>query len=226
MIGDLQVVDDVPLAFCSAISRLYAERDSERFRIALSGGATARDCYRAIGADANIGIDWSTVSFFWGDERCVSLDDEDSNFHLAEVALLSNLGTVASIHPMRCSDGPDTYDRLLRSTPPLNVIHLGLGVDGHTASLFPESDALRCGSETLVALNSDPLGNNPHQRMTLTFEGIKRADHVVITVSGAEKASALARVMAGDVSAPATMLRGANVLWIVDPAALDQSVSR
>jgi 6-phosphogluconolactonase/glucosamine-6-phosphate isomerase/deaminase len=75
-------------------------------------------------------------------------------------------------------------------------------------------------------MNVDPLGNNPHERMTLTFAGIERAEHVVITVSGAAKASALARVMAGDVSAPAALLRGADVLWIVDRAALDQSVSR
>jgi len=226
MIGDLLVVDDVPAAFCATFSRLYSERSSGNFRVALSGGATAKDCYVALAANLDSGIDWSSVSFFWGDERCVPLEDEDSNFHLAQQSLLSGIGPVASVHPMRCTDGSETYDRLLRSTPPLNVVHLGLGVDGHTASLFPESDALDCGPETLVTMNVDPLGNNPHERMTLTFAGIERAEHVVITVSGAEKASALARVMAGDVLAPAAMLRGADVLWIVDRAALDQSVSR
>lgn len=226
MIGDLLVVEDVATEFAATVSRLYAESVDGCFRIALSGGKTAGDCYAALAADAQSGVDWSKVSFFWGDERCVSLDNEASNFHLAQEVLLSHLGPVGSVHPMRCEDGPNMYDRLLRSTPPLNVVHLGLGPDGHTASLFPGSEALESGVDTLVAMNVDPLGTNPHERMTLTFAGIERADHVVITVAGADKSNALARVMAGDQSAPAARLRGAHVLWIVDQAALGQSVSR
>ena len=226
MIGELLVVDDVATEFSATISRLYSESVEGCFRIALSGGKTARDCYAALAVETQSGVDWSKVSFFWGDERCVSLDDVDSNFHLAQEVLLSGLGPVGSIHPMRCEDGPDMYDRLLRSTPPLNVVHLGLGPDGHTASLFPGSPALDCDGGTLVTMNVDPLGNNPHERMTLTFAGIERADHVVITVAGAEKRDALARVIDGDESAPAARLRAAHILWIVDRAALGHPVSR
>jgi len=100
------------------------------------------------------------------------------------------------------------------------VVHLGLGPDGHTASLFPQSAALDTGPGRLVVVNDDPLGHNPHPRMTLTYEGIARARLVVVTVEGEAKAEALARVRADDPTAPASHVDAERVLWLVDHAAL------
>jgi|LakMenEpi03Aug12_release.lakeMendotaPanAssembly.Ray.scaffolds.fasta_scaffold278948_2 6-phosphogluconolactonase len=226
MIGEVVVVDDVASEFVAAVSRVYDAARGGQFRMALSGGTTARQCYEALASRDGSEIDWATVSIFWGDERCVPLDDPDSNFRLADEALLSKVGPVASVHPMRCDDGADTYDRFLRSTPPLHLVHLGLGPDGHTASLFPESSALDSAPGELVCLNDDPVGTNPHRRMTLTFAGIERAEHAIVTVSGVSKQQAFARVLAGDQSAPAARLRAKHALWIVDRAALGDSVPR
>jgi 6-phosphogluconolactonase len=226
MIGEVVVVDDVCSEFATSVSLLFAEAGQGAFRIALSGGSTAGLCYEALAASSDSRIDWSAVSIFWGDERCVPLDDPDSNFRLADEALLSRVGPVGSVHPMRCDDGADTYDRLLRSIPPLHLVHLGLGPDGHTASLFPESAALETSPGELVSLNDDPLGTNPHRRMTLTFAGIERAEHVIVTVSGEGKQEAFARVLAGDQSAPAARIRAKHILWIVDRAALGDSLPR
>jgi 6-phosphogluconolactonase/glucosamine-6-phosphate isomerase/deaminase len=98
------------------------------------------------------------------------------------------------------------------------VVHLGLGPDGHTASLFPESPALKADPGRLVVMNEDPTGRNPYPRMTLTFAGIARGRLVLVTVSGEEKAEALARVVRGD-DLPANQVTAEQVLWLVDPAA-------
>ena len=98
------------------------------------------------------------------------------------------------------------------------MVHLGLGPDGHTASLFPESAALDADPGRLVVMNDDPLGHNPHRRMTLTFAGIARARLVLVTVAGEEKAEALARVAPGD-DVPAAHISGDRVVWLVDAAA-------
>ncbi|MEZ5178445.1 MAG: 6-phosphogluconolactonase [Acidimicrobiales bacterium] len=100
----------------------------------------------------------------------------------------------------------------------IDLVHLGMGADGHTASLFPNSEALDADPGRLVAMNDDPSGVNPYRRMTLTFAGIARARLVVVTVSGAEKAEALAAVAAGE-DLPAARIDADAVVWLVDPAA-------
>jgi len=97
-------------------------------------------------------------------------------------------------------------------------VHLGLGPDGHTASLFPESAALDADPGRLVVMNDDPLAVNPHRRMTLTFAGIARARLVIVTVAGEAKREALARVMAGE-PVPASRIAADQVVWLVDRAA-------
>jgi len=217
--GELVVVDDVPGAFAARIVDAFRDREGDAFSIALSGGGTARRCYERLAADGGDTIDWWQVDVYWGDERCVSLDDPDSNYRLGREALLDRVGAANATWPMRCDEGAEPYQLRVGELGRFDVVHLGLGPDGHTASLFPESAALEVTSGRLVVLNDDPLGHNPHQRMTLTFEGIARARLVVVTVEGEGKASAMARVASGDPTAPASRVGGGNVVWLVDPAA-------
>jgi 6-phosphogluconolactonase/glucosamine-6-phosphate isomerase/deaminase len=118
---------------------------------------------------------------------------------------------------MRCAE-VDAYQLRIGDLGRFDLIHLGLGPDGHTASLFPESPALDADPGRLVTLNHDPLGNNPFERMTLTFAGISRARQVVFTVMGDEKAEALAKVARGD-DVPAARVRAERCVWLVDPPA-------
>ncbi|MCU0310427.1 MAG: 6-phosphogluconolactonase [Acidimicrobiales bacterium] len=219
MIGELAVVDDVPGAFTRRVVDSFARRPAPGFSLALSGGATARACYERLAIDAADAIDWWQVDVYWGDERCVALDDPDSNYHLAREALLDRVGAANATWPMRCDEGAEPYQLRVGQLGRFDVVHLGLGPDGHTASLFPGSAALDADAGRLVTLNDDPLGHNPHPRMTLTFEGISRSRLVLVTVAGAEKAEAMARVAADDPTAPATRISGDEVVWLVDPAA-------
>jgi 6-phosphogluconolactonase len=220
MNGELVVVDDVAGAFAAAVVDSYRGRPNDEYAIALSGGATARRCYERLALDAADAIDWWKVDVYWGDERCVPLDDPDSNYHLAREALLDRVGAANATFPMRCDEGADAYQLRVGELGRFDVVHLGLGPDGHTASLFPQSAALEADPGRLVVVNEDPLGHNPHPRMTLTFEGIARARLVIVTVEGAAKAEALARVQADDPTAPASHVDAERVVWLVDHAAL------
>ena len=130
-------------------------------------------------------------------------DSPESNYRLAREALLEQVGAVNANYPMRCDEGPDPYQLRLGELGRLDLVHLGLGADGHTASLFPGSPGLDADPGRLVVMNEDPTGRNPHPRMTLTFAGIARARLVLVTVAGEEKREALARVRAGDADVPA-----------------------
>lgn len=218
MFGELTVVPDVPAAFTDLVVEAYRGRAGDGFALALSGGATARRCYERLAAAGPDAIDWWQVDVYWGDERCVPPDDPDSNERLVRQALLERVGAANSVHPMRCEDGADAYQLQVGEVGHFDVVHLGLGPDGHTASLFPGSPALDAEPGRLVAMNGDPSGRNPHPRMTLTFEGIARARLVVVTVEGEPKRAALQRVIGGD-DVPAARIRAPRVVWLVDPAA-------
>ena len=218
MFGDLRVVDDVPGAFCQVLIEAFRQKADETFSIALSGGDTARRCYERVAVDAAEAIDWWQVDIYWGDERCVPPDSPDSNERLVRESLLERVGAANAVYPMRCDEGPDPYQLRLGELGKFDVVHLGVGPDAHTASLFPGSDALRADEGRFVVLNDDPTGTNPHQRMTLTFEGIARSRLVVVTVEGEEKAEAMRAIAAGD-DVPAASIRGDRVIWLVDPAA-------
>lgn len=219
--GTLRIVDDVPGAFAAQLIAAYAARAEDSFAVALSGGETARACYERLARDAREAIDWWRVDFYWGDERCVPHDDPDSNYRLARESLLDRVGAANATHLMRCAEGADAYQLRLGELRWIDVVHLGLGPDGHTASLFPRSTGLHADPGRLVTMNEDPLGNNPLKRMTLTFAGIERARLALVTVSGASKADALARIAAGE-DLPAAHIRAGEVLWLVDRAAAAQ----
>ena len=219
MFGELVIVDDVAAEFAERVIECFHARPNDGYSIALSGGDTARRCYERLADDAGTQIDWWKVDVYWGDERCVPPDDENSNYRLAREALLDRVGAANATYPMRCEEGADPYQLRIGELGKFDLVHLGLGPDGHTASLFPGSPALDSDPGRLVAMNDDPTGNNPLPRMTLTFAGIARARLVLVTVSGEEKRDALARVRNDDPSCPATHLRADRVVWLVDPAA-------
>jgi len=220
MNGRIVVADDVTVAFTELLVSSFVERTSKQFSVAFSGGDTAKRCYEKVASTAKNAIDWSCVTALWGDERCVPLDDPDSNYRLVREALLDHVGPFGCVEPMRCDAGADYYNDLVASLPPIDFVHLGLGPDGHTASLFPGSEALTAPRDRFVVANNDPFAHNPHERLTFTYAGIARARRVVVTVAGETKAAALLRVQQGDMTAPAALLQADDLIWIVDQAAL------
>jgi 6-phosphogluconolactonase len=214
--ADLHLVDDVPGAFVNFVA---GRRPAS---IALSGGSTARDCYVATAATD---VDWSATAFWFGDERFVAVTDPDSNEGMARAVWLDAIPG-AEVHSM-AEAGLDVeaaarnYEAELRAAPALGVVHLGLGPDGHTASLFPGSAALD-ETERWVVANGDAL--HPHPRLTLTFAALAVADAIVVTVAGAEKRHALEQVLAGAADLPAARLVTDSELarrttWLADAAA-------
>ncbi len=220
MEGELRVVEDVAGEFSATVIDAFAHRAGDRpFSLAVSGGKTALTCYERLAADGALSIDWWEVDVYWGDERCVPPDHPDSNQLLVRRALLERVGAANSVHPMICDEGSDPYQMKVGQLGRFDVVHLGLGPDGHTASLFPDSVALDADPGRLVAFNTDPHGHHPHRRMTLTFAGIARARLVIFTVSGASKAAAMRAVLDG-ADVPATRVRAERIVWLVDPAAM------
>ena len=158
------------------------------------------------------------MNVYWTDERCVPPDHPDSNQLLGRQALLEKVGAANAVYPMNCDEGPDAYQLRLGEIGKLDVIHLGMGSDGHTAGLFPHSPALQADPGQLVARNEDPSGNDPYPRMTLTFSGIARSRLVIFTVAGERQRPALQAVIDG-ADLPAARVTGDEVVWLVDPHA-------
>jgi 6-phosphogluconolactonase len=208
--GELRVVEHVPRAF----SALVVEEAPAS--LALSGGSTARAAYELL---AVADVDWNEVEVFFGDERWVPVGDPESNEGMARHAFVDQV-IPRQVHSMRnagetIEEAADAYDRLLRAHGPLDFVHLGLGPDGHTASLFPGSPALD-ERERLVVATGDDL--HPHPRLTLTYPALAQARLAVFTVAGEGKRDALRRVKAGD-DLPAACVSAARVTWLVDEAA-------
>ena len=224
MNGELVVVDDLPGAFAAEVVSAFVNRPGEEFDIALSGGDAARLCYERLAVDGAQAIDWLFVNVFWGDERCVPPDDPDSNERMGRQALLEKVGAANAVYPMRCDGGVDAYQLRIGELGQLDVVHLGMGADGHTSSLFPGSAALDADPGQLVSLNEDPSGRNKHPRMTLTYGGIARARLVIFTVAGEAKRPALEAIVAGE-DLPAARVRAGRVLWLVDPAAAPRNLA-
>ncbi len=232
MNGTVELVASVPDAFAGLVAGLLAEPRDRAFSCFLSGGSTAEECYRRLAAtsagptaDQATGarVDWTAVDVYLGDERCVPPDDPDSNHRMITEALLDTVGPVHSDHPMYRSGPPDRaaseYQRQIEGLGPLDLVHLGLGPDGHCASLFPDSVALALTDpRVLVVADRDPSATNPHDRITLTLAAIARARLVVFTVAGASKRDAFGRLMAGE-DLPAARVDAERVLWLVDAAA-------
>jgi len=221
--GELRVVDHVPTAFAGLVAAeaaAAAGRGDGRLRIALSGGDTARTCYERLAEHDE--LDWGRLDCLFGDERCVPPEDEAANQQLVREALGARFGRLGSFHPMDCA-APSAYAGLLAAQPALDVAHLGLGPDGHTASLFPGSPGLEAPEDEWVVRNFDPSGRNPHERLSLTFGALARFSLAVFTVAGEAKRDALGRVLSGE-DLPAARVRAGRVLWLCDREALPEAI--
>ena len=183
-----------------------AERAREAgspFRVALAGGSTPRPVYEALAGEE---LDWPGWHVWWSDERLVPPHHPDSNERLAREALLAHVPIpAAQIHPLRDPSIalPDRFDLVL----------LGIGGDGHTASLFPGDSALEATDPVVRVERPD------HPRLTMTFPVLNAARCVAFLVSGAEKRHVLERVLAADASLPAARVAAERTVVLADEAA-------
>jgi 6-phosphogluconolactonase len=205
----------------------------DRFTLALAGGETPRALYRILATEHRTAVSWGQVHLFWGDERYVPPDDPRSNYRLVRDTLLGAVPIPPdNVHPMP-TDFPDprdaaqAYERDLRTHfpppwPRLDLILLGLGSDGHTASLFPGSAALHEQERWVVDVRA-PVG--PPSRLTLTLPVLNHAASIFFLAAGAEKADALRRALIGShdpLACPAAAVRpvaGGPVWWVDEMAA-------
>ncbi|HET6147987.1 MAG TPA: 6-phosphogluconolactonase [Polyangia bacterium] len=173
------------------------------WRIALAGGATPRALYRELaGADGGERIDWDRTEIFFGDERAVPPDHADSNYRMVCESLLAR--TVippAKLHRME-AEALDLDAAAARyaeelGDAPLDLAILGMGTDGHTASLFPNSPALGEGQRRCVAVTAPPTARPAVRRMTLTHPVFATAREVIFLIAGADKSLTLKRVIEG-----------------------------
>ncbi len=200
------------LARAAAGEIAAAIRGSDALRFALTGGTTPRACYAYL---AGLQLPWGRVTIFFGDERCVPPFDADSNFAMAQQALLQHAAP-ASVHRIAGELGPKDaaarYEPLVAAAP-LDLVLLGIGPDGHTASLFPHDPALSATTHVAPVFGSP---KPPPERVTLTLRTLREARRVIMLVSGKDKADAVRRALAGE--GPAGMIPGAEWLLTRDAA--------
>ena len=216
-----------------------AVRHHGRCSLVLSGGSTPRTLYTLLASEFRDRIPWTHVHVFWGDERYVLPHDPDSNYRMAKEVLLDHVTCPAeNIHPMptyfpSADDAARDYEDTLRGyfgtpSPHFDLILLGLGEEGHTASLFPGSPALGERTRWVVAVNASA---RPPLRLTLTLPALTAAANIHVLVAGSTKAGALQHVLTGipDPSTyPAAGLRfteGTLIWWVDRGAAAPQAAS-
>lgn len=212
-----------------------AEERASLFTLVLSGGSTPRAVYRLLASETLGRLNWQATRLLFGDERCVGPDHADSNFRMVSEELLERLPiprqSVRRIEGERGSgDAAASYDRIVRESLEdlpgklFDVVLLGMGGDGHTASLFPGRDYASDGALLAVPATAPPA-SPIRDRVSLTLRAISRSRRVVYMVTGEDKRSMLARVLdamkrGGDPALPASMVTSAGeVVWLVDRAA-------
>ena len=237
---EIVVVPDAPSLAREAARRVVdVARDQialrGRLTLALSGGSTPRALFRLLAAPPQSGdVDWSRVHVFWGDERTVPPDDDESNYRMAREALLDHVPVPPEqIHRIQAENRPDeaaaSYEQVLREVfglavgepPDFGLMLLGIGADGHTASLFPGTRALE-ETDRLVVANVVPQLNTT--RITVTVPVITEAANVLVLVAGADKVDAVRRALQAPydpTQTPSQVLRTAagRVTWLLDEAA-------
>lgn len=210
--------------------------DHASFSVALSGGSTPKGMYALLASDTyRDRVDWSRVHLFWGDERSVAPDHENSNYRMANEAMISKLPIpVENVNRMEAeaadiASAAAEYEARIRAffgieegtQPCFDLILLGMGDDGHTASLFPGTTALQEQTRTVVPNYVEKLST---YRMTLTAPAINNAHNVVFMAAGAAKQRPLREVLAGEWNPnvyPSQLIRPVHgrLIWLVDEAA-------
>ena len=229
--GTTEILDD-PQALAARAADVIADvlrGCAAPFRLCLSGGSTPRGAYNLLSRRND--LDWDCTELFFGDERFVPHDNADSNYRMARESLLAG-GTV---HPRALlampTDGTpqscaDAYEEILRqqygaslldpTVPLFDLLLLGLGPDGHTASLIPGQPVLQERTRWVAPV---PQGRD-EVRLTLTYPALESSKLTLFLVAGADKAQAVARVRSGDASLPAGALQpSGDVIWLLDRAA-------
>ncbi|MFN2289781.1 MAG: 6-phosphogluconolactonase [Anaerolineae bacterium] len=212
-----------------------ASESRGRFTAALSGGTTPRGMYRLLAEEPYCSeVPWQQVHLFWGDERCVPPDDPGSNYYMAEETLLRHVPVPSeNIHRIQGELAPDqavrAYGRDLEDFfcgphTRFDLMLLGLGSDGHTASLFPDSATLQ-ETARLVAAAEAHYEDRPASRITLTLPVINTSRHILFLVSGSSKAEILQQVLSepqGPLPAQRVQPRAGELTWLVDEAAASE----
>lgn len=221
------LIERALVSVTTRITKAIAERGQAT--IALSGGSTPRPLYEALARQA---LPWEKLHVFWGDERYVPADHPDSNQRMARLAWLDQVDIPeANLHPMPTIAGnpkadAQTYENELATFfrveaghfPQFDLVLLGLGDDGHTASLFPQTEALNVGDRLITVGNKDG-----EPRLTFTIPLINQARSVIFLVAGASKQNALAEIFAPEADPhqyPARFIDNqGELLWLLDQAA-------
>lgn len=208
------------------------------FTIALSGGSTPRLLFEILAEKYRESVDWSFVHFFWGDERCVPPDDPESNFRTASLIFLSKIKIPAScVHRIRGEENPQKeavryssdiskFTRKINELPAFDIIILGMGDDGHTASIFPDNLSL-LGSEKICEAASHPVSGQI--RITITGKVINNADYVYFMVTGDSKALRIKQIFKKEPASlnfPAAHIAPLHgkAIWLLDQKAGSQIV--
>ena len=186
----------------ATLGAAIVERD--RASLVLAGGSTPRELYRRLTElPWRERVGWRAVEIFWGDERCVAADDPASNFRMANETLLARLEEFgiepAAVHRIPAERGGEeaarAYDEVVREAagdpPRFDLVLLGMGGDGHTASLFPDTPEPDGGGRLAIVTRASV---EPHERVSLTLRALNGADTAIFLVAGEDKAEAVARV--------------------------------
>jgi 6-phosphogluconolactonase len=206
--------DDIEIVVAENPAQVVAERLAAAARsgghVVLTGGSTPRVAYELA---ATLEPDWSRVELWWGDERCVAVDDERSNYRMAKEALLDRV-TTGAVHRMRGELGREAgaaqYDEELGTLERFDLLLLGLGPDGHIASLFPAQPTLDVTDRRVIGAEAK---HEPYvDRITLTLPMLRGAREVLFLVSGADKADACKRAFGGEPShaTPGSLVRAVD----------------
>jgi 6-phosphogluconolactonase len=240
MIGRVEVLPD-PLALARHVAEWMtaaANAATGPFRVSLSGGSTPKTLYGLLASDEfRRRFPWQRVSWYWGDERFVPYDHPESNFRMTREAMLSKVPVPpGNIHPVPAPDvgtaeqAAALYERTLQSDygattldparPLFDITLLGLGPDGHTASLIPDEPVLEERKRWVAAVSH----GRPEIRITMTYPPIESSRHVAFLVAGKEKAPILAQIRAGGSRVPAARLRPVGeLIWFTDKAAAGET---
>ncbi len=222
----------VASGFAADFADWFATQGQEKITIALSGGSTPKLLFELWGNEYAEKIDWSRIHFFWGDERCVDPDDSDSNYGVAKALFLDKVQIPAeNVHRVLGEADPDEerlrYENEIyghvdiddNAVPEFDLIILGMGTDGHTASIFPhQSQFLKSPQVCEVAIHPETA----QKRITLTGPVLNRGKKVAFLITGADKAEVLAQVIKKEGDSdnfPASHVEAADLTFYLDEAA-------